>query len=807
MEMREDSELFLKKALEYQQVTGENAFELNIDYFKDIPNINASINDIVIDLIKNGCFTNQSSLLDLDSSKERIKIVFNVSNGGQVNYVRDYGQINVNQVNSDNQNDKYNNMTDKKFQNNKKQEYIDNWNNRLFLHQDNEERPLTLADVFIMPKYNSNGSDIRTSPLENTSLEQEIESFVNYKRTSNMLIKGVPGIGKTSITSWIANKYGDDDRIIILRFRDWEKEELEKGLLKAIYHTLECKKVDLNDKILILDGFDEIKSLNSREQLLHKLFNEILDIKNIKIIITSRLGYLDSVRFQNEFELLPFNINYIKLFYQKITGTELDERKIDRQNLDVLGIPVILYMAIMSKIDITEKTTKPELYNRIFAKEGGIFDRFSYKGIAYDEGSHLLRDKENIRKYLKFLRKIAFIMFEKDNLSLQKNEYKIPELEFQGDLVNILEFPIKHLFESIEFNIEFIHKSIYEYFVAEYIFMEIAGKMNKNVSKGELAGILGNLFRKNNLSEEILEFLKYRVRNSELNKKFDIVKDIFQLMLKDGMTYYTNKKYKNIIECEIIVFVNMLKIIHLWEIKNILSLGDDEVEKFLKFNFMYFKLNLALINLSKANLSKANLIGANLSKANLIGANLIETDLREADLIEADLRDAHLRKANLSKANLRKANLRRANLSEVNLRKANLIGASLIETNLREADLIEADLSKANLIEANLSKANLRKANLIGANLSKANLRRANLSKANLRKANLIGANLIGANLIETDLIEVYLREADLREAILDISQVYLLEKKYNLAKARLYINNTSEIITYEEYCERRKGK
>ena len=42
MEMREDSELFLKKALEYQQITGENAFELNIDYFKDIPNINAS---------------------------------------------------------------------------------------------------------------------------------------------------------------------------------------------------------------------------------------------------------------------------------------------------------------------------------------------------------------------------------------------------------------------------------------------------------------------------------------------------------------------------------------------------------------------------------------------------------------------------------------------------------------------------------------------------------------------------------------------------------------------------------------------
>ena len=798
MEMREDSKLFLKKALEYQQITGENAFELNIDYFKDIPNINASINDIVIDLIKNGCFTNQSSLLDLDSSKERIKIVFNVSNGGQVNYVRDYGQINVNQVNSDNQNDKYNNMTDKKFQNNKKQEYIDNWNNRLFLHQDNKERPLTLADVFIMPNYNLNNSDIRTSPLENTSLEQEIESFINYKRISNMLIKGVPGMGKTSITSWIANKYRDDDRIIILRFRDWEKEELEKGLLKAIYHTLECKKVDLNDKVLILDGFDEIKSLNSRKQLLYEFFNEILDIKNIKIIITSRLGYLDSVCFQNEFELLPFHINYIKLFYRKITGTELDERKICDENLDVLGIPVILYMAIMSKIDITKKTTKPELYNRIFAEEGGIFDRFSYKGNAYDEGSHLLRNRENIRKYLKFLREIAFIMFEKDNLSLTKKECKIPELEFQGDKISILEFPIKHLFESIEFNIEFIHKSILEYFIAEYIFREIHGKINKNMLKEELAGVLGDLFKRNILSEEILEFLKYRVRNSELNEKFDIVKDTFQLMLKDGMTYYINERYKNIIECEIKVFVNMLEIIHLWAIKNVFSLTNNEMEKFLKFNFMYFNLNLALIDLSKAylsrtNLSKAYLVRAylvrvylseaNLSGANLGRANLSKADLRGANLSGANLSGAYLRGADLSKAYLVRAYLVRvylseANLSGANLSEANLSEAYLVRANLSEANLSEANLSEANLSKADLSKADLSEANLSEANLSEAYLVRANLDEANLRGADLRGAYLSGVNLSKVNLSRENLSRADLSEA--NLVKVNLNETNLN---------------------------
>ena len=43
-----------------------------------------------------------------------------------------------------------------RFRNNEKQKYIDNWNSRLFLHIDNDERPLTLADTFIMPRLEHN---------------------------------------------------------------------------------------------------------------------------------------------------------------------------------------------------------------------------------------------------------------------------------------------------------------------------------------------------------------------------------------------------------------------------------------------------------------------------------------------------------------------------------------------------------------------------------------------------------------------------------------------------------------------------
>lgn len=44
-------------------------------------------------------------------------------------------------------------IQDKKFQNNSKRDYIKNWNSRLFLHQNNDENPITLADAFIMPNY------------------------------------------------------------------------------------------------------------------------------------------------------------------------------------------------------------------------------------------------------------------------------------------------------------------------------------------------------------------------------------------------------------------------------------------------------------------------------------------------------------------------------------------------------------------------------------------------------------------------------------------------------------------------------
>lgn len=566
---------------------------------------------------------------------------------------------------------------DVKFKNNKKQDYIKNWNSRLFLHINNNERPITLANAFIMPDCKLQKCIERVGFTNKDSLEKIIDRFVKYEKTSTMLITGLPGIGKSSITSWVANKYKENDELIILRFRDWNNIELGKGLINAICNILECKTIDLEGETLILDGFDEMKSLISRNRLLTNFFSDIKDLECFKIIITSRPTYIDSTYFQNVFELQNFDIDKVDIFCERILGNRLDKKEKIESNLDIIGIPVILYMAIMSNVDISENPTKPELYTRIFAEKGGIFDKFYDGQSEYSTGNQILRNSNNIKKYLNFLREIAFEMFENNELYIKENGFQIPELEFDGKFVSILDFPIKHLFENINLNIEFIHKSIYEYFVAEHIFESL--KENVELSTEEFAGSLGLLLKKNILSYEILEFLNYKIKKHDLNNKFDIIMKAFQLMLNDGMTYNTNKCMKNVIDCELNVFANMLEILHLWDCRNVKF--DESIIPYIKYN-----KNL-MLNLKDLDLSDMDLEDVNFKGANLEGVKLKNTKLRNAILPGINLDHADFRNADLNNVDLRDTNL-----NDADLRDANLVGTDFVNAYIKGIKISEEDI-------------------------------------------------------------------------------------------------------------------
>ena len=593
---------------------------------------------------------------------------------------------------------------------NKKEDYVKKWNSRLFLHLENNEKPLTLANTFIMPDYIFYKYAIHIELFRCDVLDKVIDKFIKYKKTSTMLIIGEPGIGKTSIVSWIANKYINDDKIIILRFRDWSKDDLQQGLLNAITSMLNCNWKDLEDKVLVLDGFDEIKAVNIRDSLLNVFLNDILDYLNFKIIITSRPNYLEIKDFRNVIKLLSFDAYKISKYYQAITNKKINLLSINDES--IIGIPVILYMAIMADIDITEKATKPELYNQIFAKEGGIFDKFSIDGIGYDEGAQVLRNSQSIKIYLEFLQNIAFFMFQQNSLTLDIKECQAPSLPFQGGYINVLEFPIKNIFVGIDPDIEFIHKSIYDYFVSEFIIRKISESLNKELK--EFAGDLARLLIKNRLTDEIIEFLNYKIEKDATLCQAQKIYKAFLLMLQNGMTYYVNTPLKNGVECEMNVFVNMLDILHLW--KDINYELNDDFCTYIKYN-RKSSLNLKSILGKKGNLCSVYLKKAKLNNSNLQELNLSFSNLWGADFTNATLIDINLTHSILTNASFANAILIRVDLAGADLENAVFEGADLRETNLNGVNLGQAHLTKAVFTESQIIYLKNEKYHLWGTNV------------------------------------------------------------------------------------------
>lgn len=673
---------------------------------------------------------------------------------------------------------------------NRAEEYAQKWDKNVFLN-DFKKRDkkkgenVKLREIYLedhLPHYVWKAD---VEPLDDLR-DLLCEYIVDRDDKKMLLILGQPGIGKSTLITWImANLVDKKDDIFVYQFAsdlknvNWE----EDSILNEIFKTIGLKRTELEGKTLILDGYDEIYANDDRERILNKLSQE-LKVMNIlqrfSLIITCRENYIGQSDLGNiEYIILQaWNEEQIKSFCEiygkKSAGKNPDavknnnlEVKINKilENKEVFGIPLILYLVLALNVDIEESSSRVEIYDQIFSlKRGGIYDR------CYDI-EHRINAPE-IKKHIhRISQRIAFWMFENNADEAFISQKKFEEIcenemsesgkkdeEILRDALIGNFFRLKYCEGKETDEIQFVHRSIYEYFVVVYFFESI----HKLTSKEEVAGKLGELLKDGNLSEQILEFVKYKFDSMEGYSLSHVTKEVFDIMLRDGMTYYAQGKYKNIIDREMNIFINMLEVVHLWNAK--FEKFDNNIVPYLLYN-----------RSKKLNLSGSDLSGAKLGKA---------------DLSEANLHEANLSRADLSKANLFKANLFKANLSR----------ADLAETKLDIADLCRADLRRAYLLGADLFGANLFKANLSGADLLAANLSGADLSGADLSKAKLHQADLSGAELIEAELAE-----ADLSETVFDEKQVNELYGKYNLNDSRVYISETNETISYEEYCMRKQ--
>ncbi len=714
---------------------------------------------------------------------------------------------------------------------NRAEEYADKWNKNVFLNDFNEEDEnagvnIKLKDIYkeiCLPHYIWKTNTKPSDKLRNLLTKY----IVNNDGRKMLLILGHAGIGKSTLITWImANLVEKQNNIFVYQFASNLKDINWQGgnILSEILKTLNLGYGKLENKSLILDGFDEIYAGSDRERILSKLNQEIAEmniLKRFSLIITCRENYVDlhnAVKY-DYITLQPWDKNQIRSFcevYEKESTREnleyknkkISEIKINKilEKKEVFGIPLILYMVLALNVTIEENSSIVDVYDQIFSlKKGVIYNR------CYDTKAHRINETDIKEHIYQISQRIAFWIFENnpekafifqkdfkgicDTVKVELGEKKE---DIQSDVLigNYFKL-IKHCEGMGTDELQFVHRSIYEYFVVVYFFESL----HKLTSKEEVAGKLGELLKYGCLSEQILDFVKYKFGSMKEYNLSDITREVFNIMLRDGMTYHAKGRNKNVIAREMNIFSNMLNVVHLWNPK----LGKlDNIVFYLQHNYRKM-LNLRGVDLSKANLSGANLSGADLSGADLSGANLSEANLSGANLSGADLRVADLSEANLRKADLSGVDLLGANLIDANLRKTDLRKADLRKADLNVANLNDANLSGANLSEADLGAADLRNAHLSEADLSEADLSIAHLRKADLSVADLSIAHLSGADLIGAYLRKANLSKADLDKTIFDENQVNLLCEKYDLTDSRVYISKTREVISYKEYCIRKQ--
>lgn len=645
-------------------------------------------------------------------------------------------------------------------------EYADKWNQNMFLNNfdewdENAGVNVKLSDVYIdrhLPhfKYGHNEN-------ESDNLDSLLSKYIMKNNENGMLlILGQPGIGKSTLITWITANFNERmDDILVYRFAsdlgntDWKNGRISDRILE----DLELNHNDLNGKILILDGFDEISvEPDRRRDILDSLYdNWIYDktIDKFSLIITCRENYVpEFVILKCKYiTLRPWNENQIMSFcniYGEKKKNSVSESTMEKlcKNKEILGIPLILYMVLALNISIEKEESIVDVYDKIFSLKGGIYDRcINNKNFA---DKHRIGD---VKKCIhQISREIAIWMFENE-----ADKACIPRREYQKICKNIIQekgedkgagldflignfFKLKHC-EGVETEeLYFVHRSIYEYFVAETIYSSIKNAMKKltGQSREELAGNIAVYLKQGIISNTIGGYLKYKIKKfcmTELQNKerkgfYQWWESAVGEMMDCGMFYYTGENvqnYRNIIEKEIYCFVNLLKILRLLKDMSkqeylMMSIDKVKLEKYIRLRLIQIEetsfygtenINLSKMHLENINLSGAGLRGVNLAKSNFKGADLSRTDLSNANLNGADLSDANLNGADLSDANLSYANLSGANLSGANLNYANLSYA-----NLRGLDLQDTDLKYANLKGADINETKMKRENTYGTNFA-----------------------------------------------------------------------------------------
>lgn len=322
------------------------------------------------------------------------------------------------------------------------------------------------------------------------SKTKKINSLELLNSNKPILMLGIVGHGKSTLMRcFTINEFNYNKKFsFFYELKNINDNQTLDGLIKDLFNDwMNIKDFKLMEKMLnsgsisiFFDGFDEIGSSKEKKvsMLLEKFVNKY---KNVKIIVSSRYDCdLERSVFFEKYSISNLGLDTQKSIINKVVDSvelqysileSIKTAKIEIKKLLITPLMVNLYILTFNKEQILPETAS-QFYNRLFDL---VLRRHDNTKIAFSRERKSNLDQA---KFQEVFRSISYLCCRNEKYTFNYTELnKIVEISLNtlqiknenidniiDDIVSILCLIVKE-----GDNYDFIHRSIAEYYAAEFI--------------------------------------------------------------------------------------------------------------------------------------------------------------------------------------------------------------------------------------------------------------------------------------------------------------------------------------------------
>ncbi|PWJ12204.1 pentapeptide repeat-containing protein [Ruminococcus flavefaciens] len=673
----------------------------------------------------------------------------------------------------------------------------------LFL--DKGERKIYLNDVYVSPIIKGKDTDIDLyTQLNEWRKKPDPTREYTDADAKILLLYGKAGIGKSSLVAKLIsdNFFNDAAHAIILNKKaELLDHEDPWGSIKRIYG---CENdICYNNKVLILDGFDEVCVLKNDDfkgnVFLQKLANSIPSTVWVKVLITSReaRGYFERIEEEkggiiiryvdwNEDLLFQWCENYLySRNGDKTVEKWVDDFKdkfdtLDDKLQDAFYSPIILYICCHENIEIFEMDSIAEIYYNAFHKVA------KREYITSDLSSKLCKTDEQNEKILwQYLKEIAFQIFLTPNHTDTAEKALIDKARsFMGEYKECINPDVFEMLPAIfhfssgndDGGIVFVHKTVAEYYIAVKIFEDFFKDINAETDDEKVWNSIYSALSLRKVPYDIIKNICAMMTSSNPSILGDFDKEAFFTKFESGMkqelilksSIDAEEKYADCIALEesiipselrasLIIDRNKIVIMNLTWLLNELGYRNKSFTLLFKYLMPYLDYNLNLSDLylnsilypqTEAIIFSGTdfLIDCPDGIADYIKKNETEWVKARND-VKLNNGPAEIIVPVWNYKNLAGCYFQNTHMEFIQIENSNLSWCHFENAYLHGASLRNSDFSRSCLNDSDCSNANFENADLSFSYLTNTNLKNANLKGVDFTGAYLTGADLTRANL------------------------------------------------------------